>query len=94
MVSLRVVATGRRRHRVDLGRVSAPDAGRVSEGTRPVWFEAGGPVVTPVVGRAAVGPAPIAGPVIVETYDSTVVVPPGATLAADPHGNLVMDLGA
>jgi N-methylhydantoinase A len=33
------------------------------------------------------------GPVVVEAYDSTVVVPPGATLSADAHGNLVIDLG-
>jgi N-methylhydantoinase A len=73
--------------------VSAPEAAARAATRRPVWFDSRHPVDTPVVGRDAVGAFPRGGPVIVESYDSTVVVPPGAALSADPHGNLVIDLG-
>jgi N-methylhydantoinase A len=93
VVNLRLVATGRREHRIDFARVSAPESARPAAARRPVWFDSRHPVDTPVVGRAAVGQAALGGPVIVEAYDSTVVVPPGASVSADAHGNLVIDLG-
>jgi N-methylhydantoinase A len=49
-------------------------------------------VATAVVGRAAIGREPTPGPLIVEEYDSTVVVPPGATVYRDAFGNLVLTL--
>jgi N-methylhydantoinase A len=49
-------------------------------------------MATPVVGRSAIARAPMAGPLVVEEYDSTVVVPPGATVHRDPFGNLVLTL--
>ena len=42
--------------------------------------------------RDAVTEAPAAGPLIVESYDSTVAVPPGATVSRDPAGNLLIAL--
>ncbi len=93
VVSLRLVAICGRAHGVDISRVRAPAADGPAETRRPVWFEARQPIDTPVIGRAAVSSSPVAGPIIVESYDSTVVVPPGATLSADSHGNLVIDLG-
>jgi len=47
---------------------------------------------TPVVRRAAVPPEPTPGPLIVEEYDATVVVPPGARVRRDPFGNLLIAL--
>ena len=32
------------------------------------------------------------GPCIVEEYDATCVVPPGARVALDAHGNMVIEL--
>jgi N-methylhydantoinase A len=56
-----------------------------------VAFERGAPPRdTPVYRREDVGPASLAGPAIVESYDSTVVVPPGWAMAADDRGNLVL----
>jgi N-methylhydantoinase A len=49
------------------------------------------PVATPVIAREALAAAR-PGPLVVEGYDSTVVVPPGATVAPDPWGNLVIAL--
>jgi N-methylhydantoinase A/oxoprolinase/acetone carboxylase beta subunit len=50
------------------------------------------PVQTPVIGWDQVGAAGVAGPRIVESYDSTVVVPPGATVSRDTHANLAIAL--
>ena len=51
----------------------------VSGGERPVYFGGKGWVTTPVIRRSALSETPSAGPVIVEEYDTTIIVPPGAT---------------
>ena len=56
------------------------------------WARGAPPVATPVVARAAIAREPAPGPLIVEEYDSTVVVPPGATVSRDAFGNLVLTL--
>jgi len=43
-------------------------------------------LATRVLGRAALGPAPAAGPLVIEEYDSTTVVPPGWTARLGAHG--------
>jgi N-methylhydantoinase A len=48
---------------------------------------------TPVVGRGAIGLSPRPGPLIVEEYDATTVVPPDATIRRDEAGNLRLALG-
>ncbi len=48
---------------------------------------------TPVVGRSAIGLSPQPGPIIVEEYDATTVVPPDATIRLDEAGNLRLALG-
>jgi N-methylhydantoinase A len=45
-----------------------------------------------VVARTAITREPMPGPLVVEEYDSTVVVPPGATVSRDAFGNLVLTL--
>jgi N-methylhydantoinase A len=35
---------------------------------------------------------PREGPCIVEEYDATCVIPPGARASLDAHGNIVIDL--
>jgi N-methylhydantoinase A len=49
---------------------------------------------TPVMSRQALGQAPIAGPIIVEEYDATTVVPPGCRATLDRWSNIhvVVDL--
>lgn len=105
MVNLRLVATGRRPDRLDFGALATPAGDAANPGggpprpearsapaSRAVGFARGAePVVTPVVDRRAVGAAPVAGPLVVETYDSTVVVPPGWTVRADTCANLVLE---
>jgi N-methylhydantoinase A len=58
---------------------------------RPVYFN-GALVDTPVVPRAALENE-MRGPFIVEEFDATCVVPPGASGVLDRHGNLVIDAG-
>lgn len=58
-------------------------------GTRQVWWsERGGYVETPIF--AQLGPERVAGPLICELSDTTVVVRPGQTIERDAFGNLVL----
>jgi N-methylhydantoinase A len=93
LVNVRVVATGLREHRLDFRALTAAAGPAPTARRRPVHFTRGAPGTdTPVVDRAAVPPEPTAGPLIVEEYDSTVVVPPGATVRRDGPGNLLIAL--
>ena len=62
-----------------------PDARRVYFGPRHEWL------ATPVVGRSALRSGAIPGPLIVEEYDSTTVVPPGWRAAAAEHGCMILE---
>jgi N-methylhydantoinase A len=58
------------------------------------WFAAEGPVATPRFERDALGEGRrLAGPAIVEDNWSTVVLPPGATLAVGRAGHLHIEAG-
>jgi N-methylhydantoinase A len=46
-------------------------------------------VETPVIDRPNLK-SPVQGPVIVEEYDATCIVPPGWTAALDAAGNIVL----
>jgi N-methylhydantoinase A len=93
LVNVRVVATGRREHRLDFADVRIAGAPAAAPRRRPVhWAPGAPPLATPVVGRAAIPREPTPGPLVVEEYDSTVAVPPGATVARDRFGNLVLTL--
>ena len=50
-------------------------------------------IETPVIDRPDLN-APVAGPVIVEEYDSTCIVPPDWTASLDPTGNIVLTRGS
>jgi N-methylhydantoinase A len=50
-----------------------------------------GLVDTPVLPRAAVRSGPVPGPLIVEEYDATTLVPPGWTIRRDAMNNLVLE---
>jgi N-methylhydantoinase A len=92
IVSLRVVGAG------IPDRPRVPDALRVDRrgsggGTRRVYF---GPELgwreTPIIDRLDLA-SPREGPAIVEEYDATCVIPPGARASLDAHGNMVIELG-
>jgi len=58
-----------------------------SRQARKAYFGGDGAVITPVVSRAALS-GPRSGPLIVEEYDSTCVVPAGWLASLDDHGNI------
>jgi N-methylhydantoinase A len=64
-----------------------------SSSSRRAWFDGAGWTMLPVIGRAALGSAPRPGPLIVQEYDATCLVPPGVTAMLDGFGSLVLTLG-
>jgi N-methylhydantoinase A/oxoprolinase/acetone carboxylase beta subunit len=58
------------------------------------WADLGRAVETPVYDGIALRPGnSVAGPSVVETPDTTVVVPPGQRLSVDRFGNFEIELG-
>ncbi|MCE4541838.1 MULTISPECIES: hydantoinase/oxoprolinase family protein [unclassified Caballeronia] len=96
LVNLRVLGSLKsERSRVyDARRAGGNRADAATCVTRRAYFgPAHGFVDTPVISRAMLRAAPLDGPVIVEEYDSTCVVPPGARARVDAHENIVITLG-
>ncbi len=87
---------------VTVKRPSLPRPPRVGAGTaladavierRPVWFRDTGFVDTPIYARARIpADAVFPGPAVIEQMDATTVAPPGANVAADWAGNLMIRL--
>lgn len=95
LVNLRLSAIGTAASRIDFTRV-ALDARAMAgvSGERPVSFARGAaPVATRLLSRAAVEDGPVAGPAIIESYDTTIVVPPGCVARSIAAGCLAIDLG-
>jgi N-methylhydantoinase A len=67
----------------------APAADEAAKETREAHFEAG-EWETAVVGRTAVGPELSAGPLLIDEYDTTVVVPPDWQVRLDPATNVLI----
>ena len=61
--------------------------------SRRAWFPNGGWTDTPVVDRAGLAAGPRVGPLIVQEYDATCLVPHGATAKVDGFGNIVVGVG-
>ena len=61
--------------------------------SRSVYF---GPVQgmreTPMTGRGGLGAQPVQGPLVIEEYEGTTVVPPDATASLDIHNNIIINL--
>mgnify|MGYP001179530211 CR=1 FL=1 len=94
LVNVRVFAYGRSDQRLDFGKSGVDDSAlRGETGTRDVSFGPDGPPCpTRLLPRSAVGAEPIDGPLIIESYDTTIVVPPNARAWADAAGNIIIDL--
>jgi len=92
IVSLRVVGRGLSdRPRVG-ERPAALQAPQTAAAMRRVYFGAqAGWLTTPILSRADLV-TPREGPAVVEEYDATCVVPPGARAALDAWGNIVMEV--
>jgi N-methylhydantoinase A len=93
--SLRIVARGLRpgeskwkAPRISTGAASAPRATN-----RAIYFgPTHGWAQTPVIGRGALDEEFRSGPLAIEEYDSTTIVPPGCRCRRDEWGNIVVEL--
>jgi N-methylhydantoinase A len=93
LVAFKLRARGHRANPVPVPWRQLVDPRPIARSDRSVYFGAGlGHVRTPVIGRADLGEQPSAGPLIVEEYDSTVVVPPGWTAHRTDIGFMVLEL--
>jgi N-methylhydantoinase A len=65
----------------------------VPDGEREVYFGPGhGPLRTRVMARCGLDKRPLSGPIVIEEYEGTVIIPPHATAARDEDGNILIDL--
>ena len=60
---------------------------------RRAWFAGPGWIDTPVMDRAGLAGSAASGPLIIQEYDATCLVPPGARATLDDFGNIVLKLG-
>jgi N-methylhydantoinase A len=93
LVNARVAAISRTGETV-IEQTPPPAGPAAPRQTRPVWFdETGDYADTPIYarGRLAVG-TQIAGPAVLEQVDTTVLVPPGASLSIDEHLNILIEV--
>ena len=92
LVSIRVVARGISEESRVPDRLAPMDgAATLSSTGREVYFgQTAGWLKTPVVGRSALDGVS-AGPLVVEEYDSTTVVPPAWSASLDQLGNIVLE---
>ena len=70
-----------------------PPASAPVPAERQAWFPASGWVATPVVDRAGLGASPRPGPLLVQEYDATCLVPAGMTAAVDDFGAIRLAAG-
>jgi N-methylhydantoinase A len=70
-----------------------PPASSPVPAERQAWFPASGWVATPVVDRAGLGAEPRSGPLLVQEYDATCLVPAGMTAAVDEFGAIRLQAG-
>lgn len=96
LMKLRVAGRGLRDNRLDFGAMKIADrASATRAATRRISFARGEPAVeVEVVGRNAVGSAARPGPLIIDEFDATVVVPPDARVHRDAIGCIVLEFDA
>lgn len=64
-----------------------------SSGERRVYFgPETGHITTPIMARSGLSESPLAGPLIIEEYDATTVVPPGTSARLDAAANIIIDI--
>ena len=94
VVNLRVTArlvrpAARRAVRLDA------EPGASAGGARRAYFgRERGFLATPVLARGDLDTRPRPGPWLVDEYDATTLVPPGATACLDDHGDILIATGA
>jgi N-methylhydantoinase A len=94
LVNLRLSAIGTAASRLSFSDLHLDARALAGEsGERIVSFARGKPpVTTRLLPRAAVEQGPVAGPAIVESYDTTIVVPPGCTARPAGAGCIAIEM--
>jgi N-methylhydantoinase A len=96
LMKLRVAGRGLRENRLDFGAMKiAARAGSSQGGTRSISFARGeAAVAVEIVDRSAVSSTPRQGPLIIEEFDATIIVPPDASVYKDAIGCIVLEFEA
>jgi N-methylhydantoinase A len=89
-VALEAVGTVRGQRAAASAAPQARPQARPASHRRAYFGPQTGWVAAAVIGRESLGSAPIEGPLVVEEYEGTTVVPPGARAHLDAHGNIVI----
>jgi len=95
LVNFRLSAIGTAPNRIDFARLTL-DARAMAgaSGERMVSFARGeAPIPARLLSRAAVEQGPVTGPAIIESYDTTIVVPPGCVARSIRASCLAIDMG-
>jgi N-methylhydantoinase A len=96
VVNLRLVATlpSERPSLVAFNRsANRDDARQEAPSTRKAyWGKEYGFMDTPVFGLRQIGERPSQGPILVDCYDTTIVVPPGCTISTGEWGNVSIEI--
>jgi len=94
LVKLRAIGRGVRPRRLDFRHLAIDArAGAPTTRSRAAHFARGVPAAeTRIVSRADLSTTPRAGPLIIEEFDSTTVVPPDARVHRDAVGNIVLEM--
>lgn len=96
-VNLRLVATIPTK-RVTLRTIIGGTAGstvatrQTMEMRKAYWGKSYGSLDTPVLVLEQVGQSPREGPILVDCYDTTIVIPPGCTIAVGDWGNVIINI--
>ena len=93
LVNIRVTALGRR-PAMTLRQPSAAAAGEARKSGRRAWFRETGRIEVAVLARERLRPGErLQGPLVIESLDSTVVLPPGWRGMVDDNGFLLLTRG-
>ena len=90
VVNVRALARGARPAEVDRRQARIGTNKPAEPGAREAWFE-GRAIRTAVIAREHLDPTPFAGPLIIEAYDTTIVVPPTWQGRLDDFGSIVLE---
>ena len=92
LVNIRLAARGVRANRLAFEGVEAHVVALdIPDSERRAWFPPGGEyVATPTMARTVVSARAVKGPAILEAYDTTIVLPPGAVANSDGCGSVVI----
>jgi len=98
VVNLRLVATlaSKRPSLVAFNRKANQDTASQGERSsrKAYWGKEHGFLDTPVFGLGQIEEKPNQGPVLVDCYDTTIVVPPGCTISTGEWGNVIIEINS